>query len=235
MPLRTQHVTVLVMEAVAGDKQEIQMKHSELINLETKPLYAHGIIIDDAPDSFALNLKEIGIIANLENGGLSFDVIDTCIGYIANNIKVVLELPFESNYPADSLVIEAMSTQFDISVLPPYTNDRDSKSWEEYKNKLLEYTKAWLSQPNNRQMVYPISGFLGYMVGEVFGYMPDQISTDPYIKSVFVDNIPLEIMDSIKDEIRVVIYDAFDGKEGFEQYAHSLASGVLESYPRKEQ
>lgn len=210
------------------------MKHSELINLKSRPSHAHGIIVDDAPDSFALDLQEIGIIADLEDGGLSFDVIDTCIGYIANNIKVVLELPFEHDYPASSLIIEAMSTQFDISILPPYADKLDMDSWSKYKTKLLEFTKAWLSQPNNRQMVYPVSGFLGYMVGEVFGYKPDHISSDPYIKSVFVDNIPLEIMDDIKDEIRIVIYDAFDGKEGFELYAHSLASGVLESYPKKE-
>lgn len=229
------HVTVPVTEVVAGDNLTIGflMKHSDLLKLEDAPTNIHGVEIDSTPESFLLGLKEIGILAAFEDGGLSFDVIDACIGYIANDIKVVLELPFESEYPSDSMVIEAMSTQFDISVLPPEVSEDDHEAWEAYKNKLLDFTRSWINQPNNKQMVYPISGFMGYMVGEVFNFRPKEISTDSYIKSVFVDTIPLKIMDKIKDDIRVVIYECFGGKEDFEKYAHSLANEVLESYPLK--
>ena len=222
------------------------MKHTELLKLENKPAFAHGIVIDEVPEQFVQdeNFKEIGIVARLDNGANDFDVIDACIGYISNDVKVILEVPFDQDFNEDTLISEAMVTGYDLSIHPPYdfgseegmTEDEiraaEAEIWEKYKQKLVNYTKAWLSYPNMTSSLYPVSGFLGYMVSEVFGYKPNSITEDPYIQNVYVNNIPADVMDDIKDELRIVIYEAFGGKEKFEVYAHSLASAVVDSFPK---
>lgn len=219
------------------------MKHTELLKLEDKGHFAHGIEVDSPPASFAIELNEIGIIAKMDNGSIDFDVIDACIGYIANSVKVMLEVPFELDFNEETLTSEAMVTGYDLSIFPPFEfiEDEDEnsltkeekdkiekKTWDKYKAKLCAFMKAWLNNHNNKQMIFPISGFFGYMVGESLGYQPKTITEDPYIESVYVKNIPLEVMDDIKDELRVVIYEVFGGKEEFESYCHSLAQSTVD-------
>jgi len=226
------------MEAGAGDS--LPMKHSELVKKENGGSFSHGVEIDSAPESFALWLSEIGIVSKLTDNGNDFDVIDACIGYIANNIKVILEVPFDQDFDEKSLFLEAMVTRYDLSIMPPFlasygeiTKEKERELWDKYEDKLSKYLKLWLETPNNQQSIYPVSGFLGYMVTEVFGYKPKSITEDSYIESLYVKNIPLPIMDEIKDKLRLVIYDSFGGKEHFESYAHSLAKAILDELPQK--
>lgn len=205
--------------------------HSDLLKMESSSGFHSGVRIDGFSPTFRLDLNEIGIFADFDHGAISFDTIDTCIGYIANGIGVILEVPFESDYPEETLFVECMSMGMGLSVLPPnaYKGDCDEVSlsdWDSYKKKLVRYTNIWLNHPMNDQQIYPVSGFFGYMVAEKFGYRPTVISDDPYVKSMFVDGIPLDVMDDIKVDIRSAFYDHFGGIDGFNKFADSLALAI---------
>lgn len=209
--------------------------HSQLLLKDKLSSIHTGIKVDGLPTQFRLDLKEVGIIAEFTDSALSFDVIDTCFAYLSNDISVMLELPFGSDYPSDTLFVEVMSMMIDLSILPPgaYSDefvDENDDRWIDYKNTVLDYTKLWLSHPMNDRNVYPISGFFGYMVAENFGYKSENISTDGYIDSTFVKQVPVRVMDDLKDQIRELVYGHFGGKYGFEVFANSIANSIAKKY-----
>lgn len=203
------------------------MRHSDLLKDKSEISSAYGVVIDEAVLNFRYDLTEIGIVAQFDNGSLSWDIIDACIGYSANNVQVILEIPFGSEYPEKNMVVEAMSADLYLSILPPTHAGVSDEDWDKYSDSLLRYTHEWLSQKNSRSVMYPVAGYLGYMVAEVFGYMPGSISDDPYIVNSFVDPIPVDIMDNIKFKLRNVIIESFGGEDGLKIYAHTLMSSLL--------
>lgn len=188
----------------------------------------YGVVVDKLIDNTLKDISEIGLIASLEDDGksISLDVIDTVLAYVSVGVNVILEVPYDLDIPAQDIIILALNCGIDISVLPP--SDAGFESWKEYSDILIKYTDIWLNQKNSKKMVYPSSGFLQYMVGEVFGYKPNSISSDDYFITNFVKRIDLCIMDEIKEELRKTIYNAFEGENNFEIFAHSLADALAE-------
>lgn len=189
----------------------------------------YGVIIDKLVDDTLNDIEEIGIIASLEDDGtsLSLDVLDTVLSYVAVGVNVILEVPYDLAIPEQDITILALNCGIDISILSP--ESKDKAEWDKYVDVLSTYTTLWLNQKNSKKMVYPVSGFLQYMIGEVFSYKPDFISNDPYLISNFVDKFDLETMDSTKEKLRVVIYESFGSKDKFEVFAHSLASALAKN------
>lgn len=204
------------------------MRHSELLLDKISEKNIYGVEIDGYASFPIKNLKEIGILLKLDNNEIDFDVLDACIMYLSLNVKVILEVPYEIDYDLNKLVLESIATGFDISLLPPKVKNKDN--WEKYKERLTLATKLWIEQPVSQQMVYPCSGYLAYVITEVFGYKPDTITNDPYIYDNFVKAMPLDIMDNIKDGLKTVIYSSFGGKDKLEAFAHSTIYAVLNEY-----
>lgn len=218
---------VLAMVAVAGDK--LMINHETILKLIGNIQSIYDVRIDKEVTDIRHGLSEIGIRSKLEDGGLDLDLFDAMLSYISSNTRVILELDFKHNLVASDAVIESQSTEYDISILPPEFDGSESeedqnKAWDDYGQKLCDFAEAWLQQSNTSQQVYPIAGYIGYMVAEVFGHKPKSISEDPYIRARFVDPIPLDVMDRIKDMLKVTIYEQFGGKDEFEVYANSLAA-----------
>jgi len=204
------------------------MKISHLVKMEPEKITAfmHGIEIDEYVDTVIPGIKEIGIVAAKEGDSLSFDVIDTALMYVTSGVDVVLEIPFSIEFEPKAMIVTAMNCGIALSIMPPVdviTKD----DWAKYGKKLSEYTYAWLNQSNAQTMLYPSVGFFQYMIGEVFGYKQEYITQDDYIQEQFVDNMPQDIMDEIKSELREVIYSAFEGKEKFEVFANSLGFATI--------
>lgn len=213
------------------------MKISELnkeIKLGKEVTCAYGIIVDELTSDVFTSIREIGIVAELEEGEntLSLDVIDTVLSYVAVNSKVILEIPFSLPIPPIDIIILSLNCGIDISVIAP-GKDASDEEWEQYQKTLCEYTSLWMSKKNSKNMVYPSSGFLQYMISEVFGFQPDTISSESYMVEHFVDQFPLDKMDKIKDELRVIIHNHFGGQHEFKVFAHSLAKAVATNISSK--
>ncbi|WP_137297120.1 hypothetical protein [Psychromonas sp. SP041] len=211
------------------------VNHEELLGLIGNINSIYDVDITKEVIEIRHGMYEIGIRSKIDQGSVDLDLFDAMISYISSNTKVILEVDFKHDFVATDLVIEAQSTEYDISILPPeFTGEVPPEEWEEawklYSDKLCQYARAWLRQTNTSQQLYPVAGYVGYMVSEVFGHKPKTISEDPYIKSRFVDPIPLDIMDKIKDDLRIVIFEEFGGQDEFVIYANSLAITSAEYY-----
>jgi hypothetical protein len=185
----------------------------------------HGIIVDEFVVELPYHLKEIGLIAQKEDDGtLCFDLLDVALAFIANGVEVVLEVPFGFNMPEKDVLIIALNCGMSVSVMAPLTNNADNYAM--YTEILCKYTDLWLRQPNATKMLFPSSGYLQYMVNEVFKFKTPDISRDDYIIEHFVDNMDISLMDEIKVELRKTIFNVFEGEDAFETFAHSLASSL---------
>lgn len=216
-------------------KFDLACNHSELLLKDVSSPVFTGVLIDGFPTQYRLDLKEIGIIAEFTESALSFDVIDTCFAYIANDISVMLELPFDVDYSPRAMFVEAMSMIIDISILPPgaYSDEivhEDDERWDVYIDKVLEYTRLWLSHPMNDQNIHPISGFFGHMVAEHFGFQSEIMSNDVYMTTTFVKGMNLVVIDKLKDRIRGLVYDHFGGEKEFGLFANSMANAIAKKY-----
>lgn len=187
----------------------------------------YGIVVDEFVVDLPYHLKEIGLIASTNaDGTLSFDVLDVALSCVAQGIDVLLEVPFGFNMPAQDVFYTAMSAGIAISLLPP--KNGNNEDYLAYSETILAYAQLWLTQPNVAKMIYPISGFFQYMIGEVFGFKTPSITTDPYIQEYFVDDFSIDIMDEIKDKLRAKVYETHGGKEGFEKLAHTIAYSLAD-------
>lgn len=203
------------------------MKITTLLEMEEgqRPSRVFGVKCDDFLDVPLRGVNEIGLIVECEGEAVSFDVLDTAITLTeSEGVKVILEVPFDCDIDPEDMIISAMNSGCDVSLLPPA--ECTSESWDAFADKMIAYYNAWFSQTRNEKMVYPVAGYLQYLMAQENGYTPETIATDEYMKEHFVDGVDVEIMDRAKDKLREVIYESFGGREGFKQYLNSLNLAV---------
>lgn len=206
------------------------MKLTDLVKQENymELTEAHKIEVDEFLVDIPYHFKEIGLIAQKgDDGRLSMDLMDVSLALMMNDVSVILEIPFDFDMPAKDIALVCATSNMSMAILPP--EEKSQRNYEQYSETLCKYTEVWLSQTGAQKMLYPTTGYLQYMVNEVFGFKTPEISTDKYIIENFVEPIPLDIMDEIKLKLREVILNAFGGKAGFETFAHSLANSLSET------
>jgi hypothetical protein len=206
------------------------MKLTELVKIDNilEKKVAYGITVDEFVVNLPYHMEEIGLLASKEdNGELSFDLLDVALALIANGVDVVIEVPYDFDMPAKDLLIVALNCGISISILAP--NNGSESDYDKYSDILCEYTSLWLSQPNAVKMLYPSSGYLQYMINEVFNFKTPDISKDKYIIENFVKDIDIKIMDKMKDKLKLTIFEVFGGKDDFEVFAHSIANSLSET------
>ncbi|MGD1524401.1 hypothetical protein [Vibrio owensii] len=206
------------------------MKITELLQMEDnqRPSRVFGVECDDFLDVPLHGISEIGLLVEQEGDSLSFDVLDTAITISeVEGVQVILEVPFDCQIEPEEMILNAMNSGCDVSLLPP--EDCTEELWDQFADRMIAYYNAWIEQARNDKMVYPVSGYLQYLMMQENGYMPDSIATDEYMKEQFVDGVDVEIMDKAKDRLREVIYESFGGYEGFKQYVNSLNVAVAKT------
>lgn len=202
--------------------------HSALEKEEKYQNSYHGVFIDKQVKRTVAGLSHISIIAkfDLVNGSTSLDVLDACIGYVSQNTKVTLEIPFEESYVLENVFNEAMSVEYDLALLPP--KNLTTENINEYKIRLQSAMTLWLRKKQNKQMIYPVSNYFSYMVGDITGFSRTSITDDPYVDHLFVKPFDLDQMDYIKDGLYDAAIDSFGGKNQLEIFCHSLIKSVVE-------
>lgn len=206
------------------------MKITTLLEMkaEERPVRIYGVECDDYLDVPLVGVQEIGLLVEVEGTTIAFDVLDTAIALSEEgDCKVLLEVPFEANIASKEVIISAMNTGCDVSLLPP--SESTEENWDKFADKMVDYCKAWFAQSRNERMVYPVAGYLQYLIMAENGYVPDSIATDSYMKENYVDDIEIRIMDKAKDKLRETIFDCFGGHDEFKTYVSSLNVAVAQN------
>ena len=197
----------------------------------------YGVRCDEGFSTQVLSLpngiEEISFLAELDEDpqvGLSMDFIDTVLAYVPIAKHVIIEVPFDMEFPAETAVAMANNFGTNLSVLPPIMSDDGAVPdalWDQYSARLEEYAKAWLSKPNCSIEVLPVVGYFQYLVQQaVSNFEPKEMSSNPYMQGVYVKRIPPAQSDQLKARLKDVIYEAFGGEKAFRQFAHTVCAGV---------
>lgn len=203
------------------------MKLSKLLEQDDVPSHVYGVEVDTYVNNFPANLKEVGVLLKKDDDDVDFAVLDIVISLNSKGKKVLCEQPFDVVLNPASLVPTMHSLGADISILMPESLTKGNI--EAYISRLEEYARFWMSDSAYSVNILPISGFYQYMINNVFGHQPKQITEDPYIQKSFVDGVSMKEMDYIKDRLKAVIFDIFGGEEEFSIHAHSIGASTIKS------
>lgn len=207
---------------------------SSLPDLDVNVTKAYGVKVDGYTSDTNPNLKEVGILAACDEDdadNLSLDVIDCILAYSTFDASVILEVPEEIDLEPSSLVIMAGTTRFDLSVLPPKSlleelSESNQADADKYLEKLYSFCKPWMNNPSSVTSIYPFVGYFSYLVGNELGYEPEQLTTDDYMNTRFVQSLSPSVSEYVKKKMTNFIHDQMGGEEEFRKYAHTLGAVV---------
>lgn len=186
------------------------------------PSQVFGVDVDTESFTPPEFLKEIGVMYKTdEDGDLDEDVLDLIISYTLANVRVMLEIPAETDVlDASYLMSVAVNAGFNISLLPPVNPTEELNS--NYIERLKVFTKVYLSQRNFAGEIYPITSYLQYMFMETFSDVSNFKPSDEYMIQKYVNTTTEEYSDSFKAEIRALIFDHFGGEKEFRNFAKAI-------------
>jgi hypothetical protein len=189
--------------------------------------FVFGIEVDTDDVTPPQYVREIGLIAQTENGELTNEVLDVAISYVLAGIDVLLEFPAEVDCgDARHLMATAASVNASLSFLPP--KELTPESFERYCQRLEAITAAYLKQLTMTKFVMPITNYLQYCYIEVLD--PDAsknfVPEDGYVLSRFHGSMTVEQADTLKERVRTVIVDNFGGEYEFRSFALGMMGSV---------
>lgn len=205
------------------------MNLSELIEAEgDEPTSYYGVKVDKFCADRIKSVARISFIAELdEPGEIGFDVIDTMIQYKQAKADVVLEVPFDFDVPAKNVLVLANSIGVSVLIAPPET--KNAENWGIWSERVKEYAKDLFSVSSFSGEILPVTSYVQYMAMKVMGYTPKSLTDDPAMHHYFEDGMDTDVMDSLKEELSVIISEGMGGGDSFEQNVQSTLSALNES------
>jgi len=207
-------------------------KLSDLLISETSYNRVYGVNVDEESFTPPDGLNEIGFIYKVDDSGdIDEILLDVIISYGLSDVKVILEIPFETSVKdIPYLMSVASNAGFSLSILPPCEITEDSRV--AYILRLSEFVDAFLNQKNFTKFIYPVSSYLEYMYIEVFSDVSDFKPTDDYILNRYVENTTEEFSDAFKAVIREKIFTHFGGEVEFRNFTKAVFSKIYEQTER---
>lgn len=146
-------------------------------------------------------------------------LIDTVISFTLAGVEVILEIcPEDAVDPAYAMTL-AGNAGVSIAIVPPKSED-GIMAWGE---KLEAFVDAFLSTPNFASTLYPVSGYLSYLIAERMAGVDRMDPKDPYVRARFIDAVPEDWSDAVKARMRA----AFIRKAGGEDELGALLDQLV--------
>lgn len=170
-------------------------------------------------------LKSIGFLYQGHGGDLGELLLDVMIAYAISGIEVVLEVPAEEpSVDIPYLISVATNVGFTLSLLPPVSDNEDD--FRAYVSRVEACTDAYLSQPNVSRYVYPVSNYLEYLFIESWAPGTQVKPDDEYMAKAFLNRLPKEREDRLKQVMRDRIYYYYGGEIGFRAFSKGMLNSI---------
>lgn len=179
----------------------------QFIPLDALSLGLEVIADPDDADSISENFVFSLLLAT---GTLSSTTID-----VSANCKVDPQKVLE----------EAEAQGLNVRLMLP-ENPTTVDAVREYVERLERYSELWLGMGSGNFRLTPLDGYLEYKFTVAAGHTPKEITNNLEMKMLFTDEVPLEVMDFIKDRLDVVINDVLGGDEFFAESVKKLAGAL---------
>lgn len=203
---------------------------------ERTDTWTYGVEVDDLAFLHKTPLRAIGLVANYtDDGDLDDDTIDAATQLIIDGVDVTVELPHRSELPVQTLVTEAANLQIGLSFLPPGEGAGDD-DWASYHTNLEAGVEAYFRQRNLGTSLFPISGYIEYLIGEHVGAEAPAIEdVDEYTRERFAKNVPQTRADAMKARLRDRVMEVVGGEAGWRRMVNTVLHTATERLGEMEQ
>lgn len=204
-------------------------------------LGCYGIHIDKTEDLTVVDtVKEMGIIVTLDSDEqVSESVLDVAITYKLAKVKILLEIPFSlvkgksETFNYDYFVSFANNLDVSLSFLPPKfdANNKENSllEFQEYKYAINKLALSYFKMTNFSQNLMPLTNYIEYLFVHILDSEKPFVVKDPYVLKYFANELSQEQIDELKEELKLTIYNAFDGQSNFEETAKALMKAVYDT------
>ncbi len=198
------------------------MKISEIKNDSDIEL-AYGVEIDEEVFDPPANIRTIGLLWEGDApNSISDSLIDTVIAFTLSGAEVIVEVRPEDSVDHTYLLTLAGNAGFSVAAIPP----ENEASLEEWAEQCAGFAKAILCVPNFSHHLYPVTGYLTYLILEYFGGADALTPTDAYTVQRFFDPTPTEWADTAKMRMKKEMADFLGGEEFLKDYLGALLKAI---------
>jgi len=202
------------------------MKITELDEFEQSPSpIIYGVEIDGECFTPPPGLEQVGLLWKGDGPDqIDDDLVDTIIAFGLSGVDVVLEVRPGDEVDHAYLLTLAGNAGFSIAAIPPSSED-DVEGWQAH---CCAFARAFLTTPNFAKSLYPVSGYLSYLIAEFFAGADALAPNDPYTIQRFVEAAPVEWSDQCKAQMRAAMSDTLGGGDQLEKYLGALITSLFE-------
>ena len=198
------------------------MKTSELDQVSDIPV-VWGVEVDEIVTCPPSGLQQIGLLWDGDAPDVISDkLIDSVISFTLAGVEVIVEIRPEDEIDHNYLLLIAANAGFCISAVPP---DR-REGVEAWSRQCARFASAILIAGNFSGNLYPVSGYLTYLVMEYFGEAKAAIPSDLYTVQRFADPVPENWSDIAKSHMRITLSEAVGGENELKKYLGSILKAI---------
>jgi len=198
------------------------MKISELKNDHETSL-AWGVELDEEMFDPPANIRTIGLLWEGDSGDqISDRLIDTVIAFTLSGAEVIVEVRPGDTVDHQYLLTLAGNAGFSVAAIPP-TDEKDVDAWS---NQCAGFAEAILTVPNFARHLYPVTGYMTYLVLEFFGGADALKPTDPYTVQRFYDPTPEAWADESKAKMRERMTEVLGSEEALKEYIGAILKAI---------
>ena len=198
------------------------MKLSELVQQDATEL-AWGVEIDAEIFDPPAALQTVGLL--WEGDGpeaISDALIDTVIAFNLSGADVIVEVRPDDDVDPEYLLTLAGNAGFSVAAVPPV----DADGLESWCTQSARFADALLTVPNFSKTLYPATGYLSYLVGELFAGSRAMTPTDPYTLGRFVDATPEDWSNAAKAAMRAALAERLGGEDKLKAYLGAILTSL---------
>ncbi|WP_146147040.1 hypothetical protein [Photobacterium kishitanii] len=194
------------------------MNISELVTkTKIEPSYYSvtlDIAITNAPDE----IKRISFLADInEHNEITPSFYTKLVSWrLKKKSDVIVEIPSNKECNVKNALNFVSNLECELSLLPPDENKSEEK--ERFVKNSCVVMESLLSV-NRRMYVYPVSGYLEFLIGEAIAGITTATPTDEYVIDTFYSKMSPEFVLEFKESIKKVVYDFFGGESEFKKRA----------------
>jgi hypothetical protein len=184
---------------------------------------AWGVEIDEEMFDPPANIRTIGLLweGNAPNA-ISDQLIDTVIAFTLSGAEVIVEVRPGDEVDHEYLLTLAGNAGFSVAAIPPQDED-DLQNW---CNQCAGFSEALLTVPNFARHLFPVTGYMTYLVLEFFGGKDSLTPTDPYTVGRFFDQTPEDWADATKAAMRKRMSDVLGSEDALKDYVGAILKAI---------
>jgi len=198
------------------------MKISTLKNDQNAKM-AWGVEIDEEVFDPPANIRTVGLLWEGDGpSSISDRLIDTVIAFTLAGAEVIVEVRPGDEVDHEYLLTLAGNAGFSVAAIPPAT-EADLEAWA---TQCAGFAGAILTVPNFSGHLYPVTGYLTYLVMEFFGGAEALTPTDPYTRERFYEPTPEAWSDQAKVIMRARMSEMLGGEERLKEYVGAILKAI---------